>query len=379
MNLRGEVAIAGLGVAESGSARKTNLRLLLEAAVGAAQDAGLPVHDIDSIITGEQGAFSSRVHVELAEALGIPCTTLSANFPAGGGSTLATSLAAARWAIVAGVARHVLVISASTRHNPHWTREPLPITEQRGDRYYGTTLAGYAAILAQRYLHDRGAGPELLAEVAVASRRNAGRNPDAAHRDVLTVADVLASPLVASPLRELDCADPDDAGIAFVLTSAERARDLARPVVSVAGFGHATGPYSIPRRARGRQLARTPWQRAGRNAFDEAGIAVGDLAFAQVHDAYTVHPLLQIEQLGLAPDEEAPAFFAADSGRLPINTDGGGLSHSRGPTDYGQLAEAVRQLRGDAGERQIRDARVGLFSTASAHLSTVGVGLLTRV
>jgi acetyl-CoA acetyltransferase len=349
------------------------MRFHLEAASAAAVDAGLSIHDIDGIITGDTGGYSPRVHIELAELLGIPCTTMSCNLPAGGGSSLAMTIAAARWAVVSGICRHVLMVSAHTASNPYAEAEPQPIAEHRLDRYYGSSVDVYRGALAQRFIHEKKVSPAELAQVAVSFRRNAARNPEARFRDPLTADEVLASPVAVSPLHALQCALPTDGGAAFIVTTMERARDLKQRPVAFLGYGHAVVPYSLAVRP-----VRSPLRRAAKDAFDEAGILPADISFAQIHDLDAAVALMQLEELGLCGEGEARTFFAQPHHR-PINTDGGSLSHARGPSDFSRVIEAVRQLRGNAGARQVENAGVGLFACTSSILSSSGVGILARI
>jgi acetyl-CoA acetyltransferase len=383
MNLAKEAAIVGVGTATPGKQPKTNMRLHLEAARAAIVDAGLSTRDIDGIISGDTGGYSPRIHIEIAESLGIHCAVLACNLPSGGGSTLAMSIAAARWAVVSGVCRHVLLVSAHTDSNLYAEAEPPPVAEHRLDRHFGSSVDIYRGALAQRYVYESRVSPEALARVAVAFRGNAARNPEARYRDALTVADVLASPIVASPLHVLECARPTDGGAAFVMTSTERARDLRGEVVAILGYGHAAVPYFLPVRASGGSSRQTPTplRRAAEDAFAEAGVKPNDVSFAQLHDLNTAVVLMQLEELGLCADGEAKKFFA-DTGtphQLSLNTDGGSLSHACGPSGFSQVIETVRQLRGEGGSRQVEAASMGLFACTSSTLSSSGVGVLAKV
>jgi acetyl-CoA acetyltransferase len=387
VNLSRAVSFSGAAIVPGGTTDgrpKSNMRLHLEAAVAALADAGIGKDDIDGVIAGDEGGFSPRVHIEIAECLGI-YPRLACNLPAGGGSALPMAIAAARWALVSGTCTNVLVVAAHTADDPHAARQlPVP-REHKHDRFYGAGPRSHAAAVAQRHMYEHGTTAEQLASIAVAARANACRQPSPGLA-ALTVDEVLASPVVASPLHELEFATEPDGGAALVLTTRERAADAPAPV-ALLGYGHAAGLYPLFERAqaqvRGRTtlgLTQTVFRHAARDAFTEAGAVPGDMAYAQLHDPSTVMTLLQLEDLGFCAAGEGGTFvtehgISLDRG-LPVNTHGGGLGAGASPHGLGQVVEAVRQTRGTCGERQVSDAPVGVFTTASESVSAVGVGVV---
>ncbi|NUT44997.1 MAG: thiolase, partial [Thermoactinospora sp.] len=232
----------------------------------------------------------------------------------------------------------------------------------------------YYAMAAQRYLHVYGAKREDLAEVAVAAREWALLNPKAYRHDAgpLTVDDVLASPMVSSPLTVADCCLVTDGGGAIVLTSLERARDLRRPPVVVLGYGEATTNTGM---ASASDLLEPGSIASGRRAFAMAGLGPRDVDVAQLYDSFTITVLLTLEGLGFCGPGEAGDFVRRRA--LPYNTNGGGLSYCH-PGMYGLLLliEAVRQLRGECGRRQVDGAQVALAHGTGGILSTHATVLL---
>jgi acetyl-CoA acetyltransferase len=223
-------------------------------------------------------------------------------------------------------------------------------------------MGGYA-LAASRHMAEFGTTSEQLAEIAVTTREWALRNPRAYHHDSgsITVDDVLASPIEASPLHKLDCCLVTDGAGAVVLTRADRARDLRKPPVAVlgAGSGHTHAMISaMP------DLTRTAGAGTGPQAFGLAGCGPTDVDMAELYDSFTITVLLALEDLGFCAKGEGGAFVEGGrlgpDGDLPANTNGGGLGYTH-PGMYGMflLVEAVRQLRGEAQDRQVRRRRGG--------------------
>src|SRR5204863_9731914 len=239
---------------------------------------------------------------------------------------------------------------------------------------------GYA-LAAARHMHEFGTTSEQLAEVAVATRRWAQLNPRALMRDPLTVEDVLASRLISWPLHRLDCCLVTDAGGAVVLTSAERAVGCAKKPVWVLGTGEASTHVMVSQMP---DFARWDAARmAGERAFAMAGISHADVDVAEIYDAFTIVPVMALEALGFCKEGEGGAFVAgqrtAPGGAFPMNTQGGALSYTH-PGMFGifTLIEAVRQLRGECGPRQVKDAELALCNGTGGVLSATGTVILGR-
>jgi acetyl-CoA C-acetyltransferase len=222
---------------------------------------------------------------------------------------------------------------------------------------------GYYAMVAQLHMHRYGTTPRDLAEVAVAARRWAQLNPKAYRREPTSIDEVMASPLVAEPLRQRDCCLVTDGGGAMVVVSAERARDLRQKPVYVLGAAETHAHHYTP-------FNTEDWLDTGvaptaEAAFAMAGVTREDIDVVQIYDHFTIGVIQSLEELGFCQRGEGGAFVAdgalAPGGRLPVNTSGGGLSYGH-PGMFGMFVaiEAVRQLRGECGERQVQDARLAL-------------------
>jgi acetyl-CoA acetyltransferase len=221
---------------------------------------------------------------------------------------------------------------------------------------------GQYALIAARHMHQYGTTAEQMAEVAVAARRWAQLNPKAFVRDPLTVEDVLASEMVSSPLRRLDCCLMTDGSAALVVTTIDRARDAAKRPVRVLGAGESHSHWHISQMP---DLTVSPGVVSGREAFGMAGIRPAEVDFIQPYDNFTSAVIMHLEDLGFCGKGEGGAFVEkgalAPGGRLPAMTSGGGLSYNHpGMLGLLLLVEAVRQLRGEAGARQVPDARLGV-------------------
>jgi acetyl-CoA acetyltransferase len=245
---------------------------------------------------------------------------------------------------------------------------------------YGLSLVGAYAMVAQRHMHEYGTTSEQLAEIAVGVREFAGLNPNAMYRDPISVADVLASRMIADPLHLLDCCIVSDGGGAFVMTTAERARDLGKPAVRVLGAAGAQTHWNISQMP---DFTTSAGATCIPEAFARAGVRPGDVDTLQFYDSFTITALVLLEDAGFCKKGEGGAFVSAGhlrrGGRHPLNTDGGGLSscHS-GMRGLFLIVEAVRQLRGESGAAQVPDAKLALVVGSGGYLSCIGAVVLGR-
>jgi acetyl-CoA acetyltransferase len=245
---------------------------------------------------------------------------------------------------------------------------------------YGNVLIGAYAMAARRHMHEYGTTPEQLAEIAVAIRGHAALNPAAMYRDPITVDDVLASRPIADPLRKLDCCVITDGGGAVVMTTAERARDLRQPPVYVHGAAGAQSHWNISEMP---DFTTTAAVEAGATALRQAGVTPADIDTVQLYDSFTITVLLLLEDLGFCPKGEGGRFVESGAIRLgdklPVNTDGGGLSALHpGMRGIFLLIEATRQLRHQAGAAQVPDCELALVCGSGAFLSAMGAVVLGR-
>jgi acetyl-CoA acetyltransferase len=374
--LRGRTAIVGVAESDLGEVGPgvSAADLIGQATVAALADAGLSKHDVDGLF----GASSSVVApgLEAAEYLGIrPRYSDATNI---GGSSFVAHLHHAMAAIEAGMCEVALIVYGSVQRSAAGrllsATEPSPYEGPFRPRL---PISAYA-LAAARHMHEFGTTREQLAEVAVAARAWASLNPRAFARGPLTVADVLAAPMVSSPLGVRDCCLVTDGGGAVVVTGAERARTLRRPPVLVLGAAEAHWHNNI---AQMPDLTVSAASESGPRAFAMAGLAPGDVDVVELYDAFTINTILFLEDLGFCAKGEGGGYVEAGTiapgGALPVNTNGGGLSYCH-PGMYGifLLIEATRQLRGECGERQVADAHVALVHGNGGRLSSQVTALL---
>ena len=371
--------LAIVGAAESDLGHVPTLSplgLMAQATGRAADDAGLSIGDIDAIFAVTP--YHYLASLSLAEYLGIsPRYHETTNI---GGCSFVAHLRHAAAALAAGMCEVALVTYASSQRSDG--RRLVSASEvQIYEQPYGAIYPiSQFALIAQRHMHEYGTTAEQLASVAVAHRAWAGLNPTAFEREPITVDDVLASPLISDPLHRLDCCLVTDGGAALIVTTPDRARDLRRPPVAVLGAAEGATHRNI---ASMPDLTISAAATTGPRAFRDAGITPTDLDFAQVYDAFTISALLILEDLGICAKGEAGAFVAdgrtAPGGSFPVNTSGGGLSHCHpGMLSLFLLVEAVRQLRGDCGERQLERAEVGLVHGLGGTMSSAATAVLAR-
>lgn len=372
--LRGTASIVGVGLSRLGKVPDTShLELTAEAVHAALQDAGLSLHDIDGVFAANNADLLGALAV--SDSLGLrPVLADGTNI---GGSSFLAHLQWAALALDAGLCTTALIAYGSnirSHAGGFRPRSPSPYEDGYGMR---NPVASYA-LAAQRHMHVYGTRPEQLAEVAVAARAWAALNPRATMREPIGIADVLGARRICDPFGLLDCCLVSDGAGAVIVTTPERARHRPQPPVHLLGVAAEQWHYRI---ADMPDLTRTAASRSGPRAFAMAGLRSQDVDVLQLYDAFTINPILFLEDLGFCAKGEGGPFVAdgrlAPGGALPVNTNGGGLSCVH-PGMYGifLLVEAVEQLRGQAGARQVPDAQVALCHGNGGTLSSQVTALL---
>ncbi|MFE9624537.1 acetyl-CoA acetyltransferase [Streptomyces sp. NPDC006527] len=366
------VAVVGVALSDCGRVDDaTPYALHAQAARRALADAGLDRSLVDGFASAGLGTLAP---VEVADYLGLRPTWVDSTSV--GGSTWEVMAAHAADAIAAGHARAVLLVYGSTARADvragrrtgtfaFGARGPLQFEVP-----YGHTLIAKYAMAARRHMIEHGTTVEQLAEVAVQARANAALNPEAMFRTPVTVDDVLSGPMIADPFTKLHCCIRSDGGAAVLLAAAEYVRDCRTAPVWILGTGEHVSHAGM---TQWDDFTVSPAAVSGRLAFERAGVGPGEMDFAQIYDAFTYMTLVTLEDLGFCGKGEGGAFvekgrLLAAGGELPVNTDGGGLSAQHpGMRGLFLLVEAVRQLRGEAGARQVRarDGRLPRLGVAS--------------
>lgn len=379
--LRGKVAIAGAATYGCGEAvGMDDMTLLVRAAHAAVADAGLSMQDIDGIATCSVTA--SMWAMPVIEHLGINPTYIDGTM-LGGSSFIAHLLPAIR-ALEAGQCKHVLICYGSAQRSGSNGRKDIVAARRAMDPQpyehpYEPLLPPSAyALAARRHMHEFGTTREQMAEVAVAARAWAQLNPEAFMRDPLTIEDVLSARMVSTPFGVRDCCLVTDGAGAIVLSRADRAKDLAQPPVYILGNATACWNRQISCMP---DLTVTSAYQSGKQAFAMAGLTPADMDMAQLYDAFTINTILFLEDLGFCKKGEGGAFVQggaiAPGGRLAVNTNGGGLSCVH-PGMYGVflLIEATRQLRGQAGQRQVANHNTAVVHGNGGTLSSQATAIL---
>jgi acetyl-CoA C-acetyltransferase len=377
MSIKGKAYIAGVFEHPTRKADdKTVAQLHAEVARGALADAGLSKDDVDGYFCA--GDAPGLGALSMADYMGLKLRHMDTTET--GGSSYVIHVGHAAQAIAAGKCNVALITLAgrpraegmATGTAPRQYGPNLP--EVPFESPYAPTTANAYAMCARRHMHEYKTTGAQLAWIKVAASHHAQHNPHAMLRDVVTIQDVLDSPMIADPLHRLDCCVISDGGGAIVVTRPEIARSLARPRVRVVGAGEAA-----KHQAGGQiDLTYTAAVWSGPAAFAEAGVTPADIKYASIYDSFTITVLLTLEDLGFCAKGQGGPFVAdgnliAGTGRLPFNTDGGGLCNNH-PANRGGLTkvvEAVRQLRGEAHPRvQVKSCDLALAHGTGGNLGT---------
>jgi acetyl-CoA C-acetyltransferase len=387
MSLNGSACIVGAYEHPTRKADELSVvRLHADVAKGALEDAGLSKHDVDGYFcAGDAPGLGTTT---MAEYLGLRLRHVDSTEC--GGSAPILHMAHAAEAIAAGRCNVALItlagrpraqMAAAQAARSGGAKAPLALKPPDPDAPelafelpYGPATQNLYAAVAKRHMHEFGTTSEQLAWIKVAASQHAQHNPNAMLREVVSVDDVLNSPMVSDPLHRLDCCVMSDGGGALIVARPEIARELKRPMVRVRGTGEA------PKHGMGGKLDLTysaaAW--SGPLAFAEARVTPADIQYASLYDSFTITVLMQLEDLGFCRKGEGGRFVADGNlisgvGRLPFNTDGGGLCNNH-PANRGgmtKVVEAVRQLRGEAHPAvQVKDCALALASGIGGALAS---------
>ncbi|MDQ1081367.1 thiolase domain-containing protein [Pseudoroseomonas cervicalis] len=378
MSIRGKACIVGAYEHPTRKAEdKSTAQLHAEVALGALRDAGLTRADVDGYFCA--GDAPGMGPLSMADYIGLTRLSHYDSTDVGGCSYLA-HVAHAAEAIAMGKCKVALItlagrprsegVATGTAPRPGDPRQP----DVQFEYPFGPAIANMYAMCAQRHMYEYGTTSEQLAWIKVAASHHAQYNEHAMLRKVVTVEDVVNSPLVADPLHRLDCCVISDGGGALVVTSPEIARSLKRPLVGIRGAGEAIKHVDGGRI----DLTYTGARYAGARAFEMAGVKPADIKYASIYDSFTITVLMQLEDLGFCEKGQGGKFVSDGNlisgvGKLPFNTDGGGLCNNH-PANRGgitKVIEAVRQLRGEAHPAvQVKNCDLALAHGTGGSLGT---------
>ncbi|OLT42732.1 lipid-transfer protein [Saccharomonospora sp. CUA-673] len=374
-------AIVGIGATEfSKNSGRSELRLAVECVRAALDDAGLTPADVDGLVTF---TMDGNAEIAVARELRIPELSFFSRIHYGGGAAAATVQQAAM-AVATGAADVVVAYRAFNERSGHRFGQVSSAAAQQintsgvdnGYHYPAglATPAATVAMVAQRYLHDYGATTEAFGQIAVTARAHAATNPHAwFHGKPISLAEHQTSRWVAEPLHLLDCCQESDGGVALVITSERRARDLPLAPAVVAAAAQGSGPeqYIMTSYYRDDLAALPEMGVVGRQLWESSGRSQSDVDVAVLYDHFTPYVLMQLEELGFCGRGEAPDFIADGrldlDGELPLNPHGGQLGEAYIHGMNG-IAEGVRQIRGTAANQ---------VSGAETVLVTAGTGVPT--
>lgn len=366
MSIKGKAYISGAWEHPTRKAPdKSVAQLHAECAAGALADAGLSKSDVDGYFCA--GDAPGMGPLAMADYMNLRLRHVDSTDI--GGSSYIAHVAHAAEAIAAGRCTVALItLAGRPRSDGHSGTVPRPINANVPDAAweapFNPVTVNIYGMCAMRHMHEYGTTAEQLAWIKVAASHHAQYNPHAMLRDVVTVEDVVNSPMVSDPLHRLDCCVVSDGGGALVVVKPEIARSLGRPLVKVMGAGEAIkgqmgGEIDLT-------YSGAVW--SGPAAFAEAGVTPADIRYASIYDSFTITVLMQLEDLGFCEKGQGGRFVADGNlisgvGKLPFNTDGGGLCNNH-PANRGgitKVIEAVRQLRGEAHPKvQVKDCGVAL-------------------
>ena len=377
MSINGKAYIAGVYEHPTRKATDKSLaQLHAESALGALKDAGLTKDDVDGYFCA--GDAPGLGPLSLVDYMGLKLKHLDATET--GGSSYVLHVGHAAEAIAMGKCSVALITLAGRPRAEGMATGTAPrnygssAPDVAFEFPFGPTVVNMYAMCAQRHMYEYGTTSEQLAWIKVAASHHAQYNENAMLRNVVTVEEVVNSPMIADPLHRLDCCVISDGGGAIIVTSPEVAKTLKRPLVKVIGAGEA------PKHQMGGKVDLTysgaVW--SGPMAFDEAHVKPTDIKYASIYDSFTITVLMQLEDLGFCEKGKGGAFVSdgnliAGTGKLPFNTDGGGLCNNH-PANRGGLTkviEAVRQLRGEAHPNvQVQNCDLALAHGTGGSLGT---------
>ena len=386
-----DVAVIGIGETQFGELWDKSFRELgIEAGLKAIEDSGIAAEDLDAIYVGNMsaGKFIDQEHVSalVADYSGLADQHLPAVRVEGGGACGAIAILQAAMAIASGMHDIVIVGGAEKMTDVGDVQAGAILSataDQEWESVFGATFAGLYAMMARRHMYEFNTTREQMAQVAVKNHKNGALNPHAQFQREITADMVLKAPWVAEPLSVFDCAPLSDGAAAVVLCAMDRARKFSDTPVRILGSGQASDFLALHDRRDLTTMDATVV--AGKRAFHAAGVTPDKVQVAEVHDNFTITEIIAIEDLrfvkkglgGMATEDGETAL----NGKISVNTSGGLKARGQpvGATGVAQAVEIVRQLRGEAGKRQVSNAEIGLTHTLGGTGATAVVHLFGRM
>ncbi|MGD9891710.1 MAG: thiolase family protein [Dehalococcoidia bacterium] len=375
-SLKDRYCIVGVGNTGYGKLPgRSAVSLTVEAIRNAIEDCGIDKAEIDAVLTkyptsGFQGLFSATV----SQAIGI-VPKVTATIDQAGASNIGL-ITYAMMCIEQGLCNAAVVSYGDNPLSGNRSTYARPRGENAAFGFFGAP-SGYAMV-AQRYKHEFGLTEEQLSTIPITFRNNACLNPNAQFHQAITLDEYKANRYVAEPFHLYDCCPVSDGAAAVIVTTAERARSLKKPPVYVMGFGQGHPSWDLPHR---QEWTTTGAAVAGPIAFEMAGVAPADIDTAHLYDCFSIVPILTLEDYGFCKKGEGADWIQGGrislDGELPLNSSGGLLAET-GMPGMQHVLEAVRQLRGEAAERQVQDAELAVVSNQGGILTTHATMILRK-
>ena len=383
-----DVAVIGIGITKFGEHWNLGLReLAVNAGVRAVEDANISGKDIQLLVGGNMsgGLFTGQEHGACLFADYLGMNPIPAIRTEGACSSGGLAMRVGYLAVASGLYDYVAVGGVEKMtdvYGPQATTALSGAMDYETEAYFGATFPGIYALIAKRHMHQYGTNRKELAMVAVKNHKNGLLNPNAQYHKKITVDDVINSAMVADPLRLLDCSPITDGAATVILAPAEIAKKHTDTPVYVKASAQASDTLSLFSRRDITTLDATVF--AAKEAYRQAGLAPKDINFAEVHDCFTIAEILAYEDLGFVKKGEGRNLIREGQteigGKIPVNTSGGlkAKGHPVGATGVAQIVELVKQLRGEAEKRQVKNAEVGLAHNVGGSGGTATVHILSR-
>lgn len=382
------VGVIGAGITDFGEFWQKSYRdLIVEAGTRAIIDAEIEGKDVDAAFVGSMtpGLFIRQEHVGALVADYVGLEGIPAMRVEGACASGSLSIQAAYHSIKSG--QYDIVVAAGVEKMTDVSTATATVAlagaaDQEWEAFHGITFPGLYALMARRHMLEYGTTEEQLGMVAVKNHANGALNPHAQYKRSVTLEQVMKSIPVADPLKLLDCSPITDGAAVIILASEKKAKEICEDPVWLTSSATATDTLALHDRKSLCEMAAA--RKAGEEALNDAGLLVSDIDFAEVHDCFTIAEIMAIESLGFCEKGRGGKFTedgeTALDGSIPVNTSGGLKSkgHPVGATGIAQAYECVQQLRGNAGKRQVKDARHGLTHNAGGSGATCVINVFSR-
>jgi len=383
-----EVSIIGVGITKFGELWDKSLRQLgLETGLAAIKDAGIKSKDIDALYIGNMAAGSTLQQEHVSALMADYCGLTAQNVPAtrveAASASGGLAIRQAYMAIAGGFIDIAVVGGAEKMTDVSDSESSYTVSmgsDEQWESKAGATFASLHAMIAQSHMQEYGTTREEMSAVSEKNHYHASMNPMAQFPFAISAEAVSNSGMVSSPLRMLDCAPNSDGAAAVVLCATERAKKYKKKAVKIIGSGQASDTLSLHHREHLNQMPAI--KIAAKRAFKSCGKKPSDLDLIEIHDNFTISEIIALEEIGIFKRGKAASNILKGEtklgGKIPTNTSGGlkARGHAPGATGIAQIVEVVQQLRGEAGDRQVKGAKIGMVENHGGTAATAVIHIL---